>query len=180
MHRLPSSLFFRGGAPDALVQVFGANRSAPWAWRCSFPSIFVRAVAQFLSVCDALISHWLVPCGLVAGCNVEGARMWQLRTRRTFTCCGGLGFANMGRWFAARADLVYTAEHLCHRRGTRARGADGHRCCRICLARRRTAGDPVQTGPVSSNAAVFGSAGSGSKVFRCCSALRRLATWTSS
>ena len=23
-----------------------------------------------------------------------------------------LGLANMGRWFAARADLVYTAEHL--------------------------------------------------------------------
>jgi len=112
VHRLPSSLFFRGGAPDALVQGLRRKPIGTLGLAMQFSVDLVRAVAQFLSVCDALISHWLVPCGLVAGLVSRGRPHVAIAHSSDVHLLRRLGLANMGRWFAARADLVYTAEHL--------------------------------------------------------------------
>jgi glycosyltransferase involved in cell wall biosynthesis len=60
--RVPSSLFYRGGAPDALERL--GLRALPAA--ASFTARLTARVMQRAHAWDAIIAHWLVPSAIAA------------------------------------------------------------------------------------------------------------------
>jgi glycosyltransferase involved in cell wall biosynthesis len=112
VHRLPSSLFFQGGAPDALASGLAvAPLSTMWlAGR--FTAALLGAVAHRLSRCDVLLSHWLVPSGLVAQLLPGKRPQLAVAHSSDIHLLRRLRLAGLGRWVAERARLVYSAEHL--------------------------------------------------------------------
>lgn len=107
VHPLPSPLFYHGGAPDALA---GAGLAALLdAARFSFD--LCRAASR-LARCDALISHWLVPCGALA-CAVAGGRPHlAIAHSSDVHLLRRLRAQALARLIAQKADLVYTARSL--------------------------------------------------------------------
>ena len=66
--RLPGrGLFYRGGAPEAL------SRAAAWAAAVPFCADLSLRAASLLRRSDALVTHWLLPCG-VLGCLLARGR----------------------------------------------------------------------------------------------------------
>jgi glycosyltransferase involved in cell wall biosynthesis len=61
-HRIPSSLFYRGGAPDRLERA-PLRSAVAAAW---FTARLAAAIARRASQWDAIIAHWLAPCALAA------------------------------------------------------------------------------------------------------------------
>ncbi|MEO8845567.1 MAG: glycosyltransferase family 4 protein, partial [Kofleriaceae bacterium] len=59
-HRIPSPLFFRGGAPDHL------ERGRGWLAALSFTARLTAAVARRARHWDLAIAHWLAPSALAA------------------------------------------------------------------------------------------------------------------
>ncbi len=112
VHRMPSSLFFQGGAPDALANGFSLTPvSTLWA-AGRFSGELLRTVAKKLSRCDAIVSHWLVPCGIVATLlqgirpHVAIAHSSDVHLLRRLRAHG------IVRWISRRTRLVYSGEHL--------------------------------------------------------------------
>lgn len=107
VHPLPSPLFYHGGAPDALA---GAGPAA-LLHAARFSLALLRAAAR-LGRCDALISHWLVPCGAIA-CAVAGGRPHlAIAHSSDIHLLRRLRGQALVRLIAQKADLVYTARSL--------------------------------------------------------------------
>jgi glycosyltransferase involved in cell wall biosynthesis len=62
-HRALATTFYGAGAPDNLL------RGDPGAWLgvLSFPPALLAYAHTALRECDALVSHFVLPCGLIAG-----------------------------------------------------------------------------------------------------------------
>lgn len=112
VHRLPSGLFYQGGAPDALAQGLWQQPLLTLSRATQFSRELLRLSAERLSGCDVLISHWLLPCSLL-GCLVQRGRPHvAIAHSSDVHLLRRLGLTRLGRWMAKRADLVYTASHL--------------------------------------------------------------------
>ena len=108
VRRLPSSLFYQGGAPDELA----ARPLAAWAAAASFSARLVLAAAQELRGCDALLSHWLVPCGVAAALCASGRPHVAIAHSSDIHILRRLGRLDVVRWLGRRARLVYTSSSL--------------------------------------------------------------------
>lgn len=108
--RLPSSLFYGGGAPERLFRGGGEGLAA--AIEGARFSAALLLAARRLEGCDALVSHFAVPCGAVAAlldrgrphlCIAHSSDVHLLRRLRLLPLLWQLG---------RRADLVYSDESL--------------------------------------------------------------------
>jgi glycosyltransferase involved in cell wall biosynthesis len=106
--RLPSSLFYRGGAPDALHH--GGARALAAA--ASFQLRLLLACARRVRRYDALISHWVVPSALAA--TLCGGRRPHVAIAHSsdIHLLRRLRLTGLGRLLSRRARLVYTSASL--------------------------------------------------------------------
>lgn len=115
VRRVSSSLFYAGGAPDALARGGGTWREAA-RFSMHFSGEFLALQRRY----DGFVSHWLVPCGVLAALaagnrpHVAVAHSSDVHLLRQWR---GQGLV---RWLARRARLVYTASSLT------VPGAQGH------------------------------------------------------
>src|SRR5262245_11660503 len=58
-------IFYRGGAPSAL-------RGLGWAWGALYSARLWRCAAVAARRWDAIVSHWTIPCGLIAARLARG------------------------------------------------------------------------------------------------------------
>ncbi len=112
VHRLESSLFYAGGAPDALATGLASSPFQTISQAGRFSVGLVRATRRLLADCDALISHWLLPCGLLAAQLQHGRPHIAIAHSSDVHLLRRLRLAWLGRLIGRHADLVYTAEHL--------------------------------------------------------------------
>jgi glycosyltransferase involved in cell wall biosynthesis len=110
--RLPSPLFYQGGAPDVLASGFAHDVLRTACLAGTFSMAMFRAIGRALSGCDGLISHWLVPSSMMATLalpklpHVAVAHSSDIHLLRRFRATA------LVRFLSKRARLVYTAEHL--------------------------------------------------------------------
>lgn len=109
VERVPSALFYRGGAPEQLFPL----RPGALLSGARFTLRLGARLRVCMDRCDALISHWLLPCGALAALLGPAGRPHlaiahssdvHLLRRLRATALVGL--------IAARADLVYSAAAL--------------------------------------------------------------------
>jgi glycosyltransferase involved in cell wall biosynthesis len=105
--RVPSSLFYGGGAPDALCR-------GPTAWleALRFSTRLGRLLAWREAHFDALVSHWLVPCGLLASLLAPKKPHVAIAHSSDVHLLRRLDLEVLARYVASRARLVYTAPSL--------------------------------------------------------------------
>jgi glycosyltransferase involved in cell wall biosynthesis len=108
VRRLPSTLFYRGGAPDELA----GRPLRAWAAATSFSARLLLATAHQLRGCDALVSHWLVPCGVAAALCASGRPHIAIAHSSDVHLLRRLGRLDVVRWLSRRARLVYTSRSL--------------------------------------------------------------------
>lgn len=74
VERIPArpGLFYNGGAPDALSRPGGNVAAALFSARMTL------AVRRRARACDALISHWLLPCALACRLAAPGKPLWAI------------------------------------------------------------------------------------------------------
>lgn len=108
-------LFYEGGAPDALV--------LPGAWRraSGFVAALAGEVARRVDAWEAVVSHWVAPCGLVTAALLAARDAGRALRRPHLAIAHSSDVALLRRSrpgrmalraLAARADLVYVAPHL--------------------------------------------------------------------
>jgi glycosyltransferase involved in cell wall biosynthesis len=107
VHRVPSPLFYRGGAPDALVAGPGAVLEA-----ARFSVRLGQLLGERQRGYDALISHWLVPCGVLAATLGGGRPQVAIAHSSDIHLLRRLGLEAAARFVARRARLVYTTASL--------------------------------------------------------------------
>lgn len=108
VRRVPSRLFYRGGAPDALA----AGGLSGIAAALGFSGRLLAACASRMRRCDALISHWLVPCGVAAALGAGGRPHVAIAHSSDVHLLRRLRLTGLGRWLSRRAELVYTSASL--------------------------------------------------------------------
>jgi glycosyltransferase involved in cell wall biosynthesis len=112
VHRLSSSLFFHGGAPDVLSEGLVRAPVATLLRAGRFSGALLTECVRRLASCDGLISHWLVPCGLLATLcqgkrpHVAIAHSSDIHLLRRFHA------QSLVRWLSAKTRLIYSASHL--------------------------------------------------------------------
>lgn len=106
--RLPSGLFYRGGAPDALAR----GGSAALVAAAGFQGRLLAACAARVRRYDALISHWLVPSGVAAALCAAGRPHVAIAHSSDVHLLRRLRLGGLGRWLSRRARLVYTSASL--------------------------------------------------------------------
>lgn len=108
VRRVPSRLFYQGGAPDALAAggVSGSIAALGFAGR------LLAACAPQVRRCDALISHWLVPCGVAAALCAGGRPHVAIAHSSDVHLLRRLRLTGLARWLSRRAQLVYTSASL--------------------------------------------------------------------
>ena len=106
--RLPSGLFYRGGAPDAL----GPGESAALIAAAGFQGRLLVSCAARVRRYDALISHWLVPSGVAAAVCAAGRPHVAIAHSSDVHLLRRLRLGRVGRWLSGRARLVYTSASL--------------------------------------------------------------------
>lgn len=109
VRRVPSPLFYRGGAPDALAAGRGPRVFAEAA---GFSGRLLLECQRELRTCDALLSHWLVPCGVAAALCAAGRPHVAVAHSSDVHLLRRLGLTAVVRWLSRRARLVYTSESL--------------------------------------------------------------------
>ena len=114
--RLPSRLFYRGGAPDAL----GEGGVATVAAAVDFQVRLLAACGRRIRRYDALISHWLVPCGVAAALCAGRRPHVAIAHSSDVHLLRRLRLTGLGRWLSRRSRLVYTSASL------QLPGAPGH------------------------------------------------------
>ncbi len=107
VHRLPSTLFYGGGAPDAL-----ARGPRAWGEALRFSSAYARRLHALQPRWDALVSHWLAPCGLLAAAVASGRPHVAIAHSSDIHLLRRLRATSLVRWLARRARLVYSAASL--------------------------------------------------------------------
>ena len=104
-------LFYRGGAPEALFH--GPWHGRGWLGAAAFSSRLAVEVALRARRWDRIMSHWMVPCGVVAAvaarrlphlCIAHGSDARML--------AGSASGRRLAGWLAQRSELVYVAETL--------------------------------------------------------------------
>lgn len=108
IRRVPSGLFYKGGAPDALAH----GGAAGIADALRFSGRLFTACAQQVRRCDALISHWLVPCGVAAALCAGDRPHVAIAHSSDVHLLRRLRLTGLGRWLGRRAQLVYTSASL--------------------------------------------------------------------
>lgn len=108
VQRIPSRLFYRGGAPDALA----AGGLAGVAAGLGFSGRLISACASRLRRCDAVISHWLVPCGVAAALTAGDRPHVAIAHSSDVHLLRRLRLSGLGVWLSRRAQLVYTSASL--------------------------------------------------------------------
>lgn len=106
--RLPSPLFYRGGAPEHLF----APSPAALSQAARFQLALTRRVAARAHAFDALVSHWLVPCGLAGAIAAPGRPHLAVAHSSDIHLLRRLGLTALPAWLSRRAALVYTAAGL--------------------------------------------------------------------
>jgi glycosyltransferase involved in cell wall biosynthesis len=104
-----SPLFYRGGAPDALA----GGTPAAIADAARFSLALLGRVHRDLGGCDALISHWVLPCGVACALCQGGRPHLAIAHSSDVHLARRLGLAPLLRWVSSRARLVYTDASLC-------------------------------------------------------------------
>jgi glycosyltransferase involved in cell wall biosynthesis len=107
-------LFYAGGAPDALEDTHTVRRILAWGKALGFSVAMFQEVVRRRGRWQAVESHWLVPCGLIASValpgiphrsHVHGGDLFLLRRLP-------LG-DSLGRIFCrTRPQLVFASAHL--------------------------------------------------------------------
>ena len=97
--RLPSGLFYQGGAPDAL----GQGGSAALRAAAEFQGRLLLACARRVQRYDALISHWLVPSGVAAALCAGGRPHVAIAHSSDVHLLRRLRLGGLGRWLSGRA-----------------------------------------------------------------------------
>lgn len=105
--RVPSSLFYDGGAPDALQR-----GPAAWLEALRFSTRLGRLLAECESRFDAMISHWLVPCGLLTSLLAPKQPHVAIAHSSDVHLLRRLDLELFARFIASRARLIYTAPSL--------------------------------------------------------------------
>ncbi len=108
VRRLPSSLFYRGGAPDALS---GGGIKAVAA-AVGFQLRLLAACAGRVRRYDALISHWLVPCGIAAAVWAGKRPHVAIAHSSDVHLLRRLQLGRLAGWIGRRSRLVYTSASL--------------------------------------------------------------------
>lgn len=112
VHRVPSTLFFHGGAPDALANGL-IQKPVSTLWTAGrFSGELLQTVAKKLARCDAIVSHWLIPCGVVATL-LQGSRPHvAIAHSSDVHLLRRLHAHWIGRWISRQGRLVYCGTHL--------------------------------------------------------------------
>lgn len=112
VHRLSSSLFFHGGAPDALSSGLRSEPLLTLLRAGWFSGSLLAQCAERLRDCDMLISHWLVPCGLLATLCQGQRRHVAIAHSSDIHLLRRLYAQSLVRWLAKQTRLMYSAAHL--------------------------------------------------------------------
>ncbi|MSP60739.1 MAG: glycosyltransferase [Myxococcales bacterium] len=102
-------LFYRGGAPDALVG------GGVWAWghAARFQAALAARVARRGARWEAAVSHWVVPSGIATALAIGRRRHLAVAHSSDIALLRrSMAGRTALRWLARRADLVYSAAHL--------------------------------------------------------------------
>ncbi len=112
VHRLASSLFFHGGAPDALAD--GLRHAPITTLRVAgrFSGKLLDRCRHKLRDCDTLISHWIVPCGLLATLCQGTRRHVAIAHSSDIHLLRRIHAESLVRWLSAKTRLIYSASHL--------------------------------------------------------------------
>lgn len=110
--RVPSKLFYRGGAPDALSKNAGST-IGPWLEAGLYCARIGRLLKARQHAYDALISHWLVPCGILSTAFSAGRPHVAIAHSSDVHLLRRWGLLSVARFIAQRARLVYTSASLC-------------------------------------------------------------------
>lgn len=105
--RIPSSLFYQGGAPDAL-----ALGIAPWLSALRFSGLLAAQIWHRVQRADLILSHWLAPSGLLAQLLAQGRPHVAIAHSSDVHLLRRLGVAAVVRLLARHARLIYTSETL--------------------------------------------------------------------
>jgi len=114
--RIPSPLFYGGGAPDKLFR----HRSLATVPTAALESLRFSARLGRLFFArqagyDAVISHWLVPCGLLAAALLPGPPSKPhvaIAHSSDIHLLRACGLASVAHYVSRRARLVYTSASL--------------------------------------------------------------------
>lgn len=115
VRRVPSSLFYAGGAPDALLSGPTALLEA-----ARFSAVLAARFHDLHRRYDAFVSHWLLPCGVLAAALSDGRPHVAVAHSSDVHLLRRLRGQAVVRWISRRARLVYSAASL------RVPGAAGH------------------------------------------------------
>ncbi|MCS6912708.1 MAG: glycosyltransferase family 4 protein [Myxococcales bacterium] len=110
VHRVHSSLFYEGGAPERLFRG-GLPGLRGWLEAARFSAALGRA-ARRLRDCTALLSHFLVPCGLMGALWRQGRPHVCIAHSSDVHLVRRLGLARVARLVATGGDLIYTDASL--------------------------------------------------------------------
>lgn len=108
VQRVSSTLFFHGGAPDELAH--GGLVAKVAALR--FSSTQLLQALRVLHDCDALIAHWLVPCGVTAALVAAGRPVVAIAHSSDIHLLRRLRAEAVVRALSRRARLCYTSASL--------------------------------------------------------------------
>lgn len=107
VRRVPSALFYAGGAPDALAQ-----GPAMWLEAARFTARLARHFWAVQGRYEALVSHWLVPCGVLAERFAARRPHIAIAHSSDIHLLRRLHGQSLVRWVSRRARLIYTADSL--------------------------------------------------------------------
>jgi len=112
VRRIPSALFYHGGAPDALAAGPSAARARAIASAAAFSLRLLRLCRRRAPAWDAVVSHWLVPCAAAAVLAAPRLPHLMIAHSSDVHLLRRLRLLPLVRALGRRGDLVYTAAAL--------------------------------------------------------------------
>lgn len=108
VERIPSSLFYGGGAPDALA----AKKMTAVIPSASFCLRLYEKAAARRACWDAVIAHWVLPCAAIAALLPERWPLLAIAHSSDIHLARRYRLEPLVRWLSRRSRLVYTSETL--------------------------------------------------------------------
>ena len=112
VHRLSSSLFFHGGAPDVLSSGLLREPLSTLLRVGRFSGALLAQCARRLADSDVLISHWLAPCGMLATLCQGKRPHVAIAHSSDIHLLRRVHAQSLVRWLSAKTRLIYSASHL--------------------------------------------------------------------
>lgn len=112
VHRLSSSLFFHGGAPDVLSSGLLREPLSTLLRVGRFSGALLAECARRLADSDVLISHWLAPCGMLATLCQGKRPHVAIAHSSDIHLLRRVHAQSLVRWLSAKTRLIYSASHL--------------------------------------------------------------------